>query len=301
MRAKGLLLAIVGLLGLFAASCQTPRTTGTKSIVVTYSVLGSIVKELVGNRATLTVSIPNGLDPHEWQPSVKDIETINRADLVVENGLGLESGMLKALEEAKKSGVRVFTATDHIQVRHVGAGEGTAGDAGAADPHFWMDPIAMKSVVDALTPELGQVLGADLSAQAADLEDRLASLDGELAATVATVPANDRQLVTGHESLGYYADRYGYRLLGVIVPGLSSQAEVSPADLTALQKAIEVHRVKAIFTEVGTSPAVAKAVGEATGAKVVGLNTPAVPEDGSYFTFMRELTSTICGALRPAP
>ncbi len=290
-------------LGLVAASCQAPRATGTKSIVVTYSVMESLVKELVGDEATVTVSIPNGLDPHEWQPSVKDIQTIDKADLVVENGLGLETGMLKALEEAKSRGVRVFTATDHIDVRHVGAGEGVpAGDvdqaAGAADPHLWTDPLAIKAVVHALAPELSQVLGTDVSRRASDLESQLDVLNTRINDMVSTIPTADRKLVTGHESMGYFADRYGFRLVGVIIPGLSSQAEVSPADLAALQKAIESNHVKAIFTEIGTSPAVARAIGDATGARVVELNTHTLPADGSYFTFMRELAGTIVGALK---
>ena len=289
-------------MGLVATSCQEVPVGGKKSIVVTYSVLGSIVKEMVGDRATVIVSIPNGLDPHEWQPSVKDIETINRADLVVENGLGLEAGMLKALQETKKRGVVVFTAADHVAVRHVRAGEGTSDDpdqaTGAADPHIWTDPLAMKAVVRALAPELGQVLGVDLSARAADLENRLDDLNDEIVGMVSAIPAADRKLVTGHESLGYFADRYGFTLVGVIVPGVSSQAEVSAADLAALKKAIEENRVKAVFTELGTSPAVAKAIGDATGATVVELNTHTLPADGSYFTYMRELAGTLVEALR---
>jgi hypothetical protein len=74
-----IMLVLVGTL-----SCQTSTTSYQKSIVVTYSILGSIVKELVGDKATVTVSIPNGLDPHEWEPSARDIETINKADLVIE-------------------------------------------------------------------------------------------------------------------------------------------------------------------------------------------------------------------------
>ena len=112
---------------LTTVACQVgakTNTNGKKSIVVTYSILGSIVKDLVGDKANVTVSIPNGLDPHEWEPSAKDIETINKADLVIENGLGLEGGMDKTLETARNNGVKFFTAADYITVRHVGPGEG---------------------------------------------------------------------------------------------------------------------------------------------------------------------------------
>jgi len=284
-------------------SCQPSSSSPTKSIVVTYSILGSIVKELVGDKATVTVSVPNGLDPHEWEPSAKDIEAINKADLVIENGLGLEGGMEKTLQAARDSGVKFFTASDYITVRHVGPGEGTSsGDpdqvVGAPDPHLWMDPIAMKGVVSGLASVLMQDLNLDVSSQAADLENRLDSLNAEVAQTVAAIPQENRKLVTGHESMGYFAQRYGFKLVGVIIPSLSTQAEVSAANLAELKKAIKDNQVKAIFTELGTSPAVAKVIGDETGVKVVELTTHALPGDGSYFTFLRNIAGVITNALK---
>jgi zinc/manganese transport system substrate-binding protein len=307
MKSKFALLSVLTVLLLFATlACQPGTSTNNsdkKSIVVTYSILGSIVKDLVGDKATVTVSIPDGLDPHEWEPSAKDIETINKADLVVENGLGLEGGMEKTLATAKNNGVKFFTASDYIVVRHVGTGEGIpSGDpdqaVGAADPHLWMDPVTMKSVVSALVPVLMKDLNLDVAAQAIDLENQLDSLNTEVANMVAQVPQADRKLVTGHESMGYFAQRYGFKLVGVIIPSLSSQAEVSASDLAVLKKTIEDNNVKAIFTELGTSPAVAKAIGDETGVKVVELTTHALPGDGSYFTFMRNMANVIAGALK---
>ncbi len=86
----------------------------------------------------------------------------------------------------------------------------------------------------------------------------MTQLNSQVAEILAMVPPDDRKLVTGHESMGYFAQRYGFKLVGVIVPSLSSQAEVSAADLAALKQAIEANHVKAIFTELGTSPAVAE-------------------------------------------
>jgi len=307
MRKKYIVIITLVLLLLFAAfSCQSGRDTGNagkKSIVVTYSILGSLVKDLVGDEATVTVSIPNGLDPHEWEPSAKDIEKINKADLVIENGLGLEGGMEKTLQSARDNGVKFFTASDYITVRHVGIGEGIpSGDpdqaVGAADPHIWTDPLTMKSVVSALAPVLLQDLGLDVTNQAAKLETQLDNLNTEVMNTVAQIPLSDRKLVTGHESMGYFAQRYGFKLVGVIVPSLSSQAEVSAADLAALKQAVLDNQVKAIFTELGTSPVVAKAIGDETGAEVVELTTHSLPTDGSYFTFMTNLATVITAALK---
>lgn len=290
---------------MLASSCLPPVTggSGKKSIVVTYSILGSIVKELVGDKANVTVSMPNGLDPHEWEPSARDIEAINKADLVIENGLGLEGGLGKTLGSARSNGVRFFTASNYIMVRHVGPGEGipsggTDQALGAADPHLWLGPLAMKAVVAALAPELKSNLNLDVANQSVDLQSRLDGLDKEISTMVATVPPANRKLVTGHESMGYFAQRYGFKLVGAIVPSLTTQAGVSASDLAALKKLVQDNQVKAIFTELGTSPAVATAIGQETGVKVVQLTTHALLADGSYFTFMRSFTATVVNALK---
>jgi len=304
---KKVFIAVIALVLLVAPmACQAGILNGTgskKSIVVTYSILGSIVQELVGNEANVIVSIPNGLDPHEWEPSAKDIEAINKADLVIQNGLGLEGGMQKTLATAQSQGVKFFTASDYITVRHVGLGEGIpSGDPdqaiGAADPHLWMDPLAMKSIVSSLAIELNKDFNLNVSSQAIDLENRLDSLDKEIANMVAVIPVSDRKLVTGHESMGYFAQRYNFKLTGVIVPSLSSEADVSAADLASLKQVIIDSQVKAVFTEIGTSPNVAKAIGDETGVKVIELTTHALPADGSYFTFMRDIASVITDGLK---
>jgi zinc/manganese transport system substrate-binding protein len=294
-----------GIVLVAVAGCQgtASPSTGKKLIVVTYSVLGSIVKDLVGDQVSVTVSIPNGLDPHEWEPSAKDIEKINKADLVVQNGLELESGMQKTLELAKNNGVKVFTASDYIAIRHVGVGEGIpSGDpdqaVGAPDPHLWMDPLNMKSIVAALSITLKTDFNMDVSAQSADLQNRLDKLDKQISDIVGTVPQSERNLVTGHESMGYFASRYGFKLAGVIVPSLSSQAGVSAADLAGLKQVILANRVKAIFAELGTSEAVARTIADETGVQVLQLTTHALPPDGSFFTFMLNLANIIAGALK---
>ena len=115
---------------------------------------------------------------------------------------------------------------------------------------------------------------------------------------VDSLPEGNRKLVTGHESLGYFADRYGFKLVGAIIPSLNSQAEVSAADLAALKTLIQENQVKAIFSEVGTPQAISDAIGRETGVKVVELSTHILPSDGSYFTFMHDLAQTIVENLR---
>ncbi len=300
-RLLGLVLAAV-----LIVACQPATSTlvpGRKNIVVTYSVLGALVKELVGDQANVIVPMPNGQDPHDWEPSAKDIETIMKADLIVQNGLSLEGGLEKTLAQAKQAGVKFFTASDHITVRKVGQGEGIpSGDPdqaiGASDPHLWLDPMAMKQVIEALAVQIKADLGIDVSDRAQDLRQRLEALNTEIANQVAAVPEAQRQLVTGHESMGYFAQRYGFRLIGAIVPGLTPQGEVSAADLAALKQVIQASGVKAIFAELGTPQNVTKAIGQETSVQVIELTTHALPGDGSYFTFMRNLAATVTDALK---
>jgi zinc/manganese transport system substrate-binding protein len=291
------LIAITGL-----AACQTSSSTATangkKTIVVTYSILGSVVKELVGDQVNVVVSMPNGQDPHEWEPSAKDIETLTHADLIVQNGLGLEGGMEKALAQAQDAGVKFFTASDYITIRTVGAGEGIpSGDPdqtiGAQDPHLWTDPIAMKQIVDALAQTLQSELGLDVSTNAALLDAKLDTLNQQITDEVNTLPANNRKLVTGHESLGYFAQRYSFKLEGAIIPSLNTQAEASAADMATLVKLIEENQVKAIFTELGTPANVSESIGKETGVKVIELTTHALPQNGDYFDFMNNIAQTI--------
>jgi zinc/manganese transport system substrate-binding protein len=294
------------ILALLLAACSSAPSngqSGKKAIVVTYSILGAVVKDLVGDQAVVVVPMPNGQDPHEWEPSAKDIEIITKADLIVQNGLGLEGGMERTLAQAEAGGVKTFVASDHITVRKVNQGEGIpSGDpdqsVGAADPHLWMDPLTMKLVVAALSDQIKTDLGLDVSGRAKDLENRLDELNSEIAAQVATLPVANRKLVTGHESMGYYAQRYGFKLVGAIIPSLTTQAEVSAADLAALKQLIQENQVKAVFTELGTPKVVSDAIGSETGVKVISLTTHSLPPDGSYFTFLRNLTQTIVEALQ---
>lgn len=293
------------LAALLTAACGTPDGSheGKPTVVVTYSVLGAVVRDLVGDAATVVVLMPNGADPHEWEPSAKDIETVTRANLLVENGLNLEGGMGNALAQAQAAGVRRFVASDHVTIRRVGSGEGADPAQpdqapGAEDPHLWMDPLTVRDAMDALAGQMKTDLGIDVSARAANLDARLATLNDEITAVIATIPAERRTLVTGHESLGYFAKRYGLTLVGAIIPSTTTSAEPSAADLAALADKIRAAKVPAIFTELGTSPAVAVAVGSETGAKVVELTTHALPADGLYGTFLKNIAALIADNLR---
>jgi len=295
---------VVALL-IVAAGCGSDESgSGSDSrpqIVVTYSVLGSVVRDVVGDKGDVVVLMPNGADPHEWSPSAKDIETMSKADLVVDNGLGLEGNLQDPLKEVKANGVPVFTVADHITIRKVKAGEGAdPADEdqapGADDPHLWMDPLTMKQWVAPLAAELKRI-GVDVSSNASKVEGDLDALNAEVEAVVAKVPADDRKLVTGHESMGYFAERYGFELIGAVIPAITSQAEASAGELAALTEKIEAAGVPAIFAEIGTPAATVEAIASDTATKVVELSTHNLTDDGTYRSFMLSIATTVTDAL----
>jgi len=251
--------------------------------------------------------MPNGIDPHEWEPSAKDIELLNNADLIVSNGLDLEGNVMEAIEAAEKEGVAVFHATDHIEVIEFGAGvhqddEQVAlngeTEHGDGDPHFWTSPVEMAAVVEALGVALADI-GIDTGDRAAMTKESLLNTDQEIRDLIADIPAESRILVTGHESLGYFAHEYEFEVVGAVIPSLSSEAEASAGDLATLKETIADEGVSVIFTEMGTSPDVVEALADEAQVSVVELSTHFLPEDGTYKTFILQLASMISVALQP--
>lgn len=268
------------------AGCGAGDPTSERpSIVVTTSILGAVVRDVVGDAADVVVLIPNGTDPHDWEPSARAIETLNKADLVVANGLGLEEKMAEALAQAQADGVRVFSATEHIEPQ-----------VSAGDPHFWTDPLAMVPVVDALGQTLADI-GVDVGSRVERVITDLVDVDGVISTLLSSIPASSRVLVTGHESLDYFAHRYDFTLIGSIVPGLTSAADVTAANLADLKSAIAETGTRVIFTELGTPTDVAEALAKETGTRVVELATHLVPADGLYRSFLLNLASDITSAL----
>jgi zinc/manganese transport system substrate-binding protein len=298
--------AALALALLAPAGCGTAGGSGGEPVIaVTTPLLGAIVRDVVGGAAEVDVVMPNGADPHDVAPSARDVETLTHADLVVENGLGLEQGLEEALDEARRAGVPVFTATDHVRLRHPGEGEeaeedGDHGhDHGLEDPHIWMDPLAMRDVVAALAPAAGAAIGADLAAPAAREERRLVALTNEIRRDLAPIPAGRRRLVTGHDSMGYFADRFGFALVGSIIPSFSSQAEVSAGELARLKRRVEGLGAPAVFTELGTPPNVAEALAGELGIRVVEVPSHTLPENGGYAGFMRSVAGAVLEGLAP--
>ncbi|MFN0028252.1 MAG: metal ABC transporter substrate-binding protein [Acidimicrobiales bacterium] len=283
-------------------------------MVVTYSVAAAVVADLVGTAAWVEVLIPDGTDPHEWRASAKDLESLRRATVIVDNGLGLEASLADAIEQASASGVIRFSLADHVKVRTVGdedaaghenhaetadgSDDGSDGgsDGGVRDPHLWTDPVTMRQWVAPLAELLGRH-GIDVQANVAPLQAQLDRLDAEVAALIDAIPPPQRRLVTGHESLGYFAQRYGLELIGAVIPSFSSQAGAAAGALADLVAKTEQAGVRSIFAEAGTPAATIDAVAQDAGVTVVALSTHALPPDRTYAGFVRNLAVTISGAL----
>lgn len=294
--ARALVLAVLAVLTSACASSGNVQsgTSKTPVVVATYSILGDLVADLVGDAAKVIVVIPNGQDQHEFEPSAKVVEQINNADFIVSNGLDLEEHLTDVLAEAATRGVGVFMVAEHVTVRKAGAELTDAKDGN--DPHLWLDPITLAEMIPDLSNELGKALGVDLSDNAAQLSLRLATIDVKIKEIMTTVPRC--ALVTGHDSLGYFAVRYGCQIVGAVIPSLSSSAETSAGELADLKTAATQANVRAVFTEMGTPRAVVDQIAKEVGVKSVELRTHMLPTGGHYADVMIQLATSIAGALK---
>lgn len=271
-----------GLIGLGACSDEQ-SATDQPVVVVTYSALESIVADIVGDSARVVVLIPNGTDPHDFEPSAKDVEALSQAALVVSNGLDLEAGLGDALGEAEKSGVPVFHIADHV----------TSRDGG--DPHVWLDPLTLAEAVPALANEIGTRIGADLDSAGAAVVSSLGEVNTMIKERVAKLESC--VVITGHDSLGYFGARYGCEIIGSIIPSFSTAAEATAKDLSDLKAIAQAEGVRAIFTELGTPADVANQLAAEVGVDVVEIATHLVPDGGGYDDMMFVLTDAIVDGL----
>ena len=298
------------------ASCSSPdnstsaneSTTETTSesvisdlpvVAVTYSIIGDIVTQLVGDNATVSVVISDGQDPHDFQPSAKDIETINNAALVVSNGLQFEEGLKEVLENIADSGGNIFMVGDHITVRKIEDGDENSGEDGdehaGGDPHLWLSPATMLEMLPALTTALSRATGADLSDATKTLTTKLQDLDREVESIISSL--GECNLVSGHDEMGYFADRYGCEVIGVIIPSFTTTSEATAGDIAELKEKVEQYKVPAIFTGLGVSPDTATQLANELDIKAVTLSTHYLDGAANYQEFILKLTNQITEAL----
>ena len=290
-------LSLVCLTGLLpACSSSEPESSARPNIVVTYSVLGSVVTDLVGDAADVTILIPDGQDPHDFQPSARDIETINNADIVVSNGLDFEEGLEDVLASAIESGVSVYMVGENITVREPDEDhaeeEGHA--HGAGDPHLWLSPLSFTQALPSLTAAINKATG--LSIDETTALDQLTTLDNEITEVIDTIASC--VMVSGHDEMGYFADRYGCTVIGAIIPSFSTTSEATAKQIADLKVLAASNNVKAVFTGLGTPAEVSEQLASELGIAAVSLSTHYLNGAANYREFMLNLANQIAEALR---
>ncbi|MFP7834509.1 zinc ABC transporter substrate-binding protein AztC [Marisediminicola sp. LYQ134] len=217
-------------------------------IVVTTNILGDIVQEVAADEFEVVTLMPHGADPHSFEISAQEAARMRSADLLVSNGLGLEEGLVHHLDTAASEGVELFVAGDNLEA--IAYSDESAN--GALDPHVWTDPERVVDIVDALTPVLADIEGADAATLAESSENYLAEiaeLDAEMTEAFASIPDDRRALVTNHHVFGYLAERFDFRIVGAVIPGGTTLAAPSASDLRDLVAAIDEAGVPTIFAE----------------------------------------------------
>ena len=253
LRAKITALAVAAIAASAALSgCASAGDAGTADdrphIVVTTNILGDIVGEVFGDQAEVTTLMQPNADPHSFEISAQEAAMLGDADLVVSSGLGLEEGLQQHLDRAADAGAELFVAGDVITALPYASGDA----AGTPDPHFWTDPNTVIDVIDAIedrAADLPRIDRAALSDSADAYRASLTALDAEMTEAFAAIPKPQRALVTNHHVFGYLADRYDFRIVGAVIPGGTTLAAPSAADLQQLSDAITEAGVSTIFAE----------------------------------------------------
>ncbi|MFE3443438.1 zinc ABC transporter substrate-binding protein AztC [Nocardia sp. NPDC059180] len=300
--ARVIVALIAGLLALTGCAAPGPERGG---VVVTTDILGDLTQVIVGDAAPVTVLMPRAGDPHSFAVSAQQAAGLERAGLIVANGLGLEEGVLRNVEAAADAGVPTVYAAAEIDPISFGSGA----TAGQPDPHFWTDPQRVRRAVEVIRDRVVEhVPGIDADVVRANADRYVAELDrlaGWMTERFATVPAERRKLVTNHHVFGYLAQRFGFEVLGAVIPSGTTLASPSPSDLADLAGTIRAAGVPAVFADSAQPDRLARVLAEQADVRVrvVGLFseslTPPGQGAGTYLEMMRANTDAIVSGLTP--
>jgi zinc/manganese transport system substrate-binding protein len=291
----------------------TPSADGP-TVVATTSIWADITSRVLCG-VPVDAVIPAGADPHTFEPSLRDRERLDSAALVVANGAGLEESLSDLLGTIAADGVNVVEMTPHIDViatdddldddlddDHADQDDVDDDEHGhgvASDPHVWQDPTRVAGALDVIASAGAAI---DLGDCAEEFASELSELDAEIDAMLADIPPDRRVLVTSHDSLAYFADRYDLEVIGTVIPSTNTLAETNAADLGNLADLIEQRGVTAVFTEQMESTADADALADRLGVAVVPLVTDTLTDDpatDSYVEMIRSNATRIAEALSP--
>lgn len=294
------------------------------TVAVTTNILADVVTHLVGEAAEVEVIMPAGADPHEFQASARQVQQMATADALVTNGADFEEGLVDAIEGAESDGVPTFHAIDAVETIDFGAAEhGHEGDEDehaeeedgephseeegeeghdhgheGVDPHFFTDPARMaeaaEGIADFLAAEVPALATEGVRQDAEAYLDELRALDASVEETLAAIPDEARVLITNHEVFGYFADRYDFEVVGVVVPGGTTGGEADAANLAELAELIDAEGVPAVFVDTSAPSQLADNLAAEAGGdvEVVALFSESLGDEGSGGETYVEMVTT---------
>lgn len=317
-------MAVAAVAGVLAVACGGAQTGGESGsggsgsegevkVAATISVIGDMVERVGGDRVEVSTIVPVGGSPETFQPKPSDAGRISDARVVFENGLGLETWLEDLTESAGGEDQKVLELSDGLEPieggEEHGHEEGAHEEAAAEDghehaegnPHFWLDvgnaEHYVEGIRDALIeadPEGEEEYRANAREYLAELED----LDGYIAERAATIPEDRRKLVTFHDAFPYFAEAYGFELVGVVVR--NPDAEPSSREVAGVVREIEEENVPAIFTEPQFNAGLADTIAREADVEVYELYSDTLTEEeagGTYVDMMRTNIDRITEAL----
>jgi ABC-type Zn uptake system ZnuABC Zn-binding protein ZnuA len=278
--------------------------------VATYSILGDLVKNVAGGSAEVVTLVGPDGDAHTFEPTPKDGVALADADVIFENGVGFETWLDKLHSSSKSKGKRVVV-TKSLELR-----EGKCHHAHKPgekhehedDPHVWHDVENAIHMVGIIRDALAEADPPNADKYKANAEKYLATLrvlDAWVEEKVATLPKQNRKLVTSHDTFGYFADRYGFTVVGTALASVSTEAgDPSAATFAKLVESIKAARVPAIFAENVHNPKLMERLAKEAGVKLAPpLFTDALGKPGTegdtYEKMIRHNVTVIVEALKP--
>jgi ABC-type Zn uptake system ZnuABC Zn-binding protein ZnuA len=255
------LLVVVVVAPAAIAGCRDSASGNDKPVtaVATTTQVADLVRNVGGTRVAVDGILRPNSDPHEYEPRPSDAEALTNADIVFRSGGDLDEWLDEIVDNAGGDAKQV-TLIDSVH---------RIGD----DPHWWQNPrntiLAVGAIRDALV-KADPAGRTGYDRRAAAYVAKLRSVDAAIARCVARVPAAQRKIVTTHDALGYFADRYGVKVIGAVIPSLSTQAQASARDVNKLVDQIRSEGVQAIFPEAAVSQKLEAAISREAGAKIGG-------------------------------
>jgi ABC-type Zn uptake system ZnuABC Zn-binding protein ZnuA len=272
--------------------------TGTPDVLATTTILADITRHIAGDRLEVESLLPVGSDPHSYQPTPQDLAKLSEVEVLVLNGAEYEH-FLEPFLESSSSEWRLIDASTGVHLRT------DAQNEHGVDPHLWLDPnnviIYVENIRDGLIqfdPDGEAVYQSNASAYIEQLKE----LDAWIHEQVAQVQPERRILVTNHEAFGYFAERYGFTVVGAIIPSFSSDSAPSAQQMAALIDQIKRQEAPALFLDASDNPAFAQQIAAETEVKVVTDLYVESLTDGApaatYVDMMKYNVTTIVDALQ---